>query len=332
MPEKDQKDNGKKKVSVPILPLPAQKAQKQQQTAYSQINHVSYPTSSIYLQKFETASNGQSSDASEALFASSMDEREGPFDQIPSSSNAFEHNQFNTQLIDYSLPIHDQFHSSQDQRNELFDYSQPIHGLIPATNLLQQMQNGNEVHELLNYSKNKDILQMQDGSLVKDFLDYSKKENDLKQRPEGQILDSLNSSCDYYLQKMQDGRHVLDFLNSTAYTEEVHSWDDNYSKKDLGRVASRALSSIQSPNSPQNTRASSIRTPQVTRASLIQDGRDLVNYIRLNRYTDDVFGTSEYTISDAIDEFEQAKEMQLGDEERLGRAVERLKLFSRHLK
>lgn len=99
-----------------------------------------------------------------------------------------------------------------------------------------------------------------------------------------------------------DGAEVLDFLRSNNYTDALCEFNTRHSKPDKQPLL----------------------TTQVTRESLIKDGQDIVNYLRLQRYATDMNG-EEYDLC------QQFEEVSGSDFAALEKAVKRLRLFKAHI-
>ena len=110
---------------------------------------------------------------------------------------------------------------------------------------------------------------------------------------------------------IQDGQDVLNFLRSGNVTESLY---DDYQPRPA--------------HYPPDV---DFHKPQVTRESLIQDGMDIVAYLRLNRYHADLESPIDgYDVNSILKEFECSID-EISDSARLKSAVDRLSQLQRHL-
>jgi hypothetical protein len=107
-----------------------------------------------------------------------------------------------------------------------------------------------------------------------------------------------------------DGQDVVAFLNTHNYTEEVHG---DYVPRRTEYPMDREF-----------------LKPQVTKESLIQDGRDIVRYLEQSRYADDMNSKiDDYDVTSLIKDFEESTEDD--DPDRLEQAVKRLQQLKSQL-
>jgi hypothetical protein len=154
--------------------------------------------------------------------------------------------------------------------------------------------------------------------LIFDKLNPFQPENEsFKQRKDNQfkeeelrmeLLDSSIPHNSYSVTQPPAGQVVIELLNSNRYTEEVYG---DYVPKRQEYLSDRDFDK-----------------PQVTRESLLQDGRDIVKYLELNRYAEDMnTKLDQYDVNCIIEEFQQS----LDDAAQLEKAVDRLKLLKSQL-
>lgn len=144
-------------------------------------------------------------------------------------------------------------------------------------------------------------------------LDQEKMQNDTKSHiniPDyGQLVADVFVANDQRAAALRDGSTVLQQAFSTRHNEE--SYDH------VERV----------PKLPFDTE---FVLPQVTSASLIQDGQDIVNYLKENRYHEDLEKRDQkFDVNSLVQEFEDALEKK--DQERLATAITRLQQVWSHL-
>jgi hypothetical protein len=107
-----------------------------------------------------------------------------------------------------------------------------------------------------------------------------------------------------------DGQDVIAFLNTRNYTEEVHG---DYV-----------------PRQSEFPMDRDFQKPQVTKESLIQDGKDIVRYLEQARYAEDMSSkTDDYDVTSLVKDFEDSVDSE--DSDRLEQAVKRLQQMKSHL-
>lgn len=137
--------------------------------------------------------------------------------------------------------------------------------------------------------------------------DFNNAFNVLQSGPTGVKSSQIGS---HEVAARSDGRDVMAFLNNQ---KNLSHEELTYSTKE------------RQVNHPYDT---NFTLPQTTRSSLIQDGQDIVDYLRKNRYTDDMDAkTADFDVNSLIAEFEQSTD----SHDRLRNAVARLELLLKHL-
>jgi hypothetical protein len=105
-----------------------------------------------------------------------------------------------------------------------------------------------------------------------------------------------------------ESKMVLQVLKGPNYTEQIHEYKAREPIMDLQPV----------------------KGSQVSRLSLIQDGQDILEYLRLNRYHKDMQNHVNFDIESLEAEFKSTTQSEKEDAE-LIKAVERLRLIKSHL-
>ncbi|KAJ3276252.1 hypothetical protein HDV01_005700 [Terramyces sp. JEL0728] len=105
-----------------------------------------------------------------------------------------------------------------------------------------------------------------------------------------------------------DGQDILQLLRSGNFTNETEEYIPRQSEYPMDNE---------------------LEKPQVTTNSVIRDGQDIINYLKLNRYAVDMESKEDFDLNSLIMEFEQAEKAQ--DQPRLRTALSRLQMLKRHI-
>ncbi|KAJ3324417.1 hypothetical protein HDV06_006828 [Boothiomyces sp. JEL0866] len=137
--------------------------------------------------------------------------------------------------------------------------------------------------------------------------------------------------------------HASHFTNSSVILENsniVQNIQPMFSQEPISPDGQDVLQLLRSGNFTSETEEYSARKteypmdneldkPQVTVHSVIRDGQDIINYLKLNRYAIDMESKDDFDLTSLINEFEQAEKT--GDQPRLNKALSRLQMLRRHI-